>query len=63
MIHDSQAYRKMDVTRERLSRVFELREMLLSFQMISTLSMLLSSALSRRVSQAYNFDPDEVEVG
>ena len=31
-VHDSQAYRKMDVTRERISRVLELREILLSFQ-------------------------------
>ena len=31
-VHDSQAYRKMDVTRERISRILELREMLLSFQ-------------------------------
>ena len=31
-VHDSQAYRKMDVTRERISRILELREMLLSLQ-------------------------------
>ena len=31
-VHDSQVYRKMDVTRERISRIFELREILLSFQ-------------------------------
>ena len=31
-VHDSQAYRKMDVTRERISRILELREMFLSFQ-------------------------------
>ena len=33
-VHDSQAYRKMDVTRERISRITNLepREMLLSFQ-------------------------------
>ena len=30
--HDSQAYRKMDVTRERISCILELREMFLSFQ-------------------------------
>ena len=29
---DSQAYRKMDVTRECISRILELREILLSFQ-------------------------------
>ena len=31
-VHDSQAYRKMDVTREHISLIFELREILLSFQ-------------------------------
>ena len=31
-VHDSQAYRKMDVTRERISCILELREMLMSFQ-------------------------------
>ena len=31
-VHDSQACRKMDVTRERISRILELREILLSFQ-------------------------------
>ena len=31
-VHDSQAYRKMDVTREHISRIFELREILLLFQ-------------------------------
>ena len=31
-VHDSQAYRKMDVTRERISRILELREILLLFQ-------------------------------
>ena len=31
-VHDSQAYRKMDVTRERISRILKLREILLSFQ-------------------------------
>ena len=31
-IHDSQAYRKMDVTRECISRNLDLREILMSFQ-------------------------------
>ena len=31
-VHDSQAYRKMDVTRERIRLVLELREIFLSFQ-------------------------------
>ena len=31
-VHDSEAYRKMDVTREHISPVSELREILLSFK-------------------------------
>ena len=31
-VHDSQAYRKVDVTRERISHIQELREMFMSFQ-------------------------------
>ena len=31
-VHGSQTYRKMDVTRERISRILELREILPSFQ-------------------------------
>ena len=44
MVHDSQAYRKMDVTRERSRRHSKL---------VSTLTMLLLSKLSWRVSWAY----------
>ena len=31
-VHDTQAYRKMDVTRNHISRILELREILLSLQ-------------------------------
>ena len=31
-VHDSQAYRKMNVTKERTSRILELKEIFLSFQ-------------------------------
>ena len=31
-VHDLQVYRKVDVTRECISRIMELREILLSFQ-------------------------------
>ena len=31
-VHDSQAYRKIGVTRERIGRILELREILLSIQ-------------------------------
>ena len=53
-VPDSQAYRKMDVTKEHISCILELREMLLSFKLVSTLSVMLSSVLSRRVSHAWN---------
>ena len=33
-VHDSQAYRKMDVTKERIRRILELREILLSFKTV-----------------------------
>ena len=36
-VHDSQAYRKMDVIRERISRVLELREILLSTETVFSL--------------------------
>ena len=36
-VHDSQAHRKMDVTWERIGRILELREILLSFQTSFTL--------------------------
>ena len=35
-VNDSQAYRKMDVTRVRISRILELREILLSFLFLKT---------------------------
>ena len=53
-IHDPQANRKMDVTRERISPILKLREILLSFQSGVNLSMLLLSVLSWRVPQAWN---------
>ena len=31
-VHDSQAYRKVDVTRERFRRILKLTEIFLSFQ-------------------------------
>ena len=31
-VHDSRAYRKMEMTRDRISRILELRKILLSFQ-------------------------------
>ena len=39
-VHDSHSYRKMDVTRERISRILELKEILLSFQTARKLTRL-----------------------
>ena len=35
-VHDSQAYRKLDVTRERINRILELREILSTIQIGSS---------------------------
>ena len=50
-VHDSQAYRKMGVTRERISHILKLREILLSFQTGFNLGfcMLISGILERAV--------------
>ena len=42
-VQDSQEHRNMNVTRERISCILELREILLSFHLVSTLPMLLLS--------------------
>ena len=49
--HDSQAYRKLDVRKERISRILELREMLLSFQ---TGFNLVNAAVVCAVLEAYD---------
>ena len=46
-VHDSQAYRKMDVTRERISFILELIEILLSFQ---TGFSLVNAAIPKSIS-------------
>ena len=50
--YDSQAYRRMDVTRECIS-ILKLKKNA-PVVLVSTLSMLLLSVLSWRVSQAWN---------
>ena len=45
-VNDSQAYRKMDVTRERISHILELREILLSFQTGSYLKAVISASVN-----------------
>ena len=61
-VHDSQACGKMDVTRERISRILELRNLLLSFKTgFNPSFMLLSPLLSWRVFQAWN--PRHIQLG
>ena len=58
---DSQACMKMDVTREHISPILELRKMLQSIQTGLTLSMLLSSVLSLRVPRVfYRWNPHQI---
>ena len=50
-VHDSQAYRKMDVTKERISHILELREILLSFQTdFSLVNAAVVSAIPESIS-------------
>ena len=49
-VHDSQAYRKMDVTRERIRCIFELREILLSFQTGFNVNAAVIFAILRNIS-------------
>ena len=53
-VHDLQTYRKMDVTKERISRVLEVEKYSCHSKLLSTWSMLLLSVLSWRVPHALN---------
>ena len=53
-VHDSQVYRKMEVTRERISCILELREQLLSFQTGFNLINAAASVLPWRVPLAWS---------
>ena len=56
-VHDSQACKKMDVTRERISRILELREILLSFQ---TGFSLVDAAVDCAVLEILGLEPSPV---
>ena len=57
-VHDSQAYRKMDVTRERFNRILELREILLSFE---TCFNLVDAAVARDILESISgLEPSSV---
>ena len=59
-VHDSQAYRKMAVTRERISRILELREILLSIQSgFSLVNVAVACAILESIS---GLEPSSVET-
>ena len=54
-VHNSQACRNMDVTREHISRILELREIILSIQTdFNLVNAAVVCVLSWRVSQIWN---------
>ena len=57
-VHDSQAYRKMDVTRERISHILELREILLSFQ--TGFNLLNAAVICANLKSISGLEPSSV---
>ena len=58
--HDSQAYRKMDVRRERISRILELREILLSIQI--GFSLVIASVVCAILESISGLEPSSVII-
>ena len=59
-VHDSEAHREMDVTREHIKRSLELREMLLSFQ---TGSNLVNAAVVCAVLESVSgLNPHQIQL-
>ena len=60
-VQDSQAYRNMDMTRERISLIFELSTTFLSFQMVlSFASAAVVWAILARISGLISFNCDDI---
>ena len=59
-VHDSQAYRKMDVTREGISRILEQREMLLSFQ--TGFNLVSAAEVCAILESISGFEPSSVII-
>ena len=57
-VHDSQAYRKMDLTRERISHIFALRETLLSIQ--TSLSFVDAAVVCAILESISGLEPSSV---
>ena len=58
MVHDSQAYRKMDVTREHVSRILKLRVILLPFQ--TGLNLVSAAVVCAILESISGFEPSSV---
>ena len=57
-VHDSQAYRKMEVTREHISCILELKEILLSFQ--TGFSLVSAAVVCAILESILGFEPSSV---
>ena len=57
-VHDSQAYRKMDVTSKRISHILELREILLSIQ--TAFSLVNATVVSAILESISGLEPSSV---
>ena len=57
-IHDSQAHRKMDVTRERISCILELRDIPLSFQ--TSFDLVNVAVVCATLESISGFEPSSV---
>ena len=59
-VHYSQAYRKMDVTRDRISRTLELREIVLSFQ--TGFNLVNAAVVCAMLESISGFEPSLVVI-
>ena len=57
-VHDSQAYSKMNVTRERISHILELREVLRSFQI--GFSLVSAAVVCAILESIFSLEPSSV---
>ena len=57
-VYDSQAYKKMDVTTEHISRILELREILLSIQI--GFSLVIASVVCAILESISGLEPSSV---
>ena len=60
-VHESQAYRKMDVKRERISRILELRKILLSFK--TGFNLVNASVVCAILESISGLEPSSVRTG